>query len=52
MSERTLTWLEETTARGCITPFDKWHFGSYRVDPNYDEQKTTMANITITPVYG
>ncbi|MBC5643856.1 Mfa1 fimbrilin C-terminal domain-containing protein [Parabacteroides sp. BX2] len=48
MSERTETWLE-TTARGCITPFDKWHFGSYRVDPNYDGQKTSMANITTTP---
>lgn len=48
MSERTKTWLE-TTARGCITPFDKWHFGSYRVDPNYDGQKTSMANITTTP---
>lgn len=48
MSERTKTWLE-TTARGCITPFDKWHFGSYRVDPNYDGQKTSMADITTTP---
>lgn len=48
MSERTKTWLE-TTARGCITPFDKWHFGSYRVDPNYDGQKTSMADITIAP---
>lgn len=48
MSERTKTWLE-TTARGCITPFDKWEFGSYRVDPNYDGQKTSMANITTTP---
>ena len=48
MSERAETWLE-TTARGCITPFDKWHFGSYRVDPNYDGQKTSMANITTTP---
>lgn len=48
MSERTETWLE-TTARGCITPFDKWHFGSYRVDPNYDGQKTSMANIITTP---
>lgn len=48
MSERTETWLE-TTARGCITPFDKWHFGSYRVDPNYDGQKASMANITTTP---
>lgn len=48
MSERTLTWLE-TSARGCITPFDKWHFGSYRLDPNYDGQKTSMADITAAP---
>ena len=48
MSERTLTWLE-TSARGCITPFDKWKFGSYRLDPNYDGQKTSMADITTAP---
>ena len=48
MSERTKTWLE-TTGRGCITPFDKWHFGSYRLDPNYDGQKTSMVDITTTP---
>ena len=48
MSERTETWLE-TTARGCITPFDIWHFGSYRIDPNYNGQKTSMADITTTP---
>lgn len=49
MSERDLTWLE-STPRGCITPFDIWKFGSYRIDPNYNNQKKTMADIT-SPLY-
>lgn len=41
VSERTLTWNENEVnigegARGtCITPFDQYKLGSYRVDPNY-----------------
>lgn len=34
VSVRTKTYLE-TTARGCITPYDRWKIGSYRIDPNY-----------------
>ena len=39
VSERTLTWNENEVnigegARGtCITPFDQYKLGSYRVDP-------------------
>lgn len=41
VSERTLTWNENPSngndARGtCITPFDQYKIGSYRVDPNYN----------------
>lgn len=42
VSERTLTWNENEAnkdegARGtCITPFDQYRIGSYRVDPNYN----------------
>lgn len=42
VSQRTLTWNETFAnqaagARGtCITPFDQYKIGSYRIDPNYD----------------
>ncbi|MDR2038937.1 MAG: Mfa1 family fimbria major subunit [Bacteroidales bacterium] len=35
VSKRAKTYLEGT-ARGCITPYDQYKIGSYRVDPNYD----------------
>lgn len=44
VSKRTLTWNETPAkkplgARGtCITPFDQYKIGSYRVDPNYSTQ--------------
>lgn len=37
VSVRAKTYLEETT-RGCITPFDQYKLGSYRIDPNYGTQ--------------
>lgn len=58
MSERTETWMEGggTTNAGdgsprntYESPFDIWEFGSYRKDPNYEGQKTSMADITTTP---
>lgn len=58
MSERTATWMEgggttgpnDGSPRGTfISPFDIWEFGSYRKDPNYDGQKTSMTDITTTP---
>ncbi|WP_293666301.1 Mfa1 family fimbria major subunit [uncultured Parabacteroides sp.] len=47
VSERTLTWNENSgnvpdSARGtCITPFDQYQIGSYRVDPNYNTADTS-----------
>lgn len=41
VSERTLTWNENPGNGGrgtCITPFDQYKIGSYRKDPNYDNQ--------------
>lgn len=35
VSTRVKTYMEGT-GRGCITPFDQYRIGSYRVDPNYD----------------
>lgn len=46
MSERTATWMELTGRGTFITPFDIWHFGSYRIDPNYTGQKTSMTDVT------
>lgn len=46
MSERTATWMETTGRGSFISPYDKWHFGSYRKDPNYTEQNVTMKDIT------
>lgn len=52
VSKRTKTYLE-TTARGCISPMDIYDpkLGSYRIDPNYDNNTgmyappyTTFAN--------
>lgn len=48
VSIRTLTWNENpnnTGARGtCITPFDIYKHGSYRIDPNYDTQDVAYYN--------
>ena len=50
VSKRTLTWNEDKAnlasgARGtCITPFDQYKIGSYRVDPNYGSQNLTDYN--------
>ena len=58
MSERTETWMEGggTTNAGdgsprntYESPFDIWEFGSYRKDPNYEGQKTSMTDISTTP---
>ena len=49
-SKRTLTWNETPAnkplgARGtCITPFDQYKIGSYRVDPNYSTQALANYN--------
>lgn len=49
MSERTETWME-LTGRGTFeSPYDIWHYGSYRIDPNFDGQKTSMPNIGASP---
>ena len=37
VSKRVKTWMEGTS-RGCITPFDQYDLGSYRIDPNHDVQ--------------
>ncbi len=42
VSKREKTWYE-TQPRGCITPFDQYKLGSYRIDPNYDSQPTVLA---------
>ena len=50
VSKRTLTWNEDKAnlasgARGtCITPFDQYKIGSYRIDPNYGSQNLTDYN--------
>lgn len=50
VSKRTLTWNETETnkpsgARGeCITPFDQYKIGSYRIDPNYGTQDLSYYN--------
>ena len=50
VSKRTLTWNETPAkkplgARGtCITPFDQYKIGSYRVDPNYSTQALANYN--------
>ena len=50
VSKRTLTWNENETnkplgARGeCITPFDQYKIGSYRIDPNYGTQNLSYYN--------
>ena len=41
VSKREKTWYE-TQPRGCITPFDQYKLGSYRIDPNYDNQPTVL----------
>ena len=41
VSKRKKTWYE-TQPRGCITPFDQYKLGSYRIDPNYDNQPTVL----------
>lgn len=41
VSKREKTWYE-TQPRGCITPFDQCKLGSYRIDPNYDNQPTVL----------
>lgn len=47
-SKRTLTWNENPShsgARGtCITPFDQYKIGSYRIDPNYGTQAAGSYN--------
>lgn len=49
MSERTETWME-LTGRGTFeSPYDIWHYGSYRIDPNFEGQKTSMPNIGASP---
>lgn len=42
VSKREKTWYENQP-RGCITPFDQYKLGSYRIDPNYDSQPTVLA---------
>lgn len=52
MSERSKTWMETPAAGGrgtCVSPYDIWKFGSYREDPNFDGQKTSMPNIGASP---
>lgn len=50
VSKRELTWNETEAnkpsgARGtCITPFDQYKIGSYRVDPNYGTQALANYN--------
>ena len=49
VSKRTLTWNETPAnkpgARGeCITPFDQYKIGSYRIDPNYGTQNLSYYN--------
>lgn len=49
VSKRILTWNETPAnkpgARGeCITPFDQYKIGSYRIDPNYDAQALANYN--------
>lgn len=50
VSKRTLTWNETEAnkpsgARGeCITPFDQYKIGSYRIDPNYGTQDLSYYN--------
>lgn len=49
VSKRTLTWNENPAnkpdARGeCITPFDQYKIGSYRIDPNYGTQNLSYYN--------
>ncbi len=50
VSKRTLTWNETETnktlgARGeCVTPFDQYKIGSYRIDPNYGSQNLSDYN--------
>lgn len=54
VSKRTLTWNEmsankdggiDGTGRGtCITPFDQYKIGSYRIDPNYNAQALANYN--------
>ncbi|WP_455665194.1 Mfa1 family fimbria major subunit [Phocaeicola sp.] len=54
VSERTLTWNENpanTGARGtCITPYDLYKIGSYRVDPNYGNSNSPQALADYTVV--
>lgn len=58
VSKRILTWNETEAnkpsgARGeCITPFDQYKIGSYRIDPNYDTQSASYYNAyssTVSP---
>lgn len=42
ISKREKTWYE-TQPRGCITPFDQYKLGSYRIDPNYDGQPVVLG---------
>lgn len=46
-SKRTLTWNEDSNNSGrgtCITPFDQYKIGSYRIDPNYGNQPAGSYN--------
>ena len=51
VSERILTWNEDPANGGrgtCITPFDQYKIGSYRKDPNYDNQNGGLDYMVIS----
>lgn len=46
VSKRLPTWLE-ANGGGFRTPFDDYKLGSYRIDPNYDEQTQTSSDYNV-----
>lgn len=46
VSQRILTW-NENNVTGCVTPYDIYGLGSYRIDPNYTNTAATLADYTV-----